>query len=205
MNDKHPEAKLLDLIRRPSPAKSRPGRLETLRSGAGRLSGAFFSAQAAVAGAIDRIEPLKAANALIAVALMVSAGYFLFVWNEDVVHHDAPAPSSDSPVVEASDPARHRYPYYVKAVRSRDLFGARRPVIIENKPAGPTAAQRAKGLNLMGFMGEGDGMQAVVLDRKAGVTQYLRKGDSIRGLQVEEVGGGRVVLTQDGDKVTLSL
>ncbi|MFH1726256.1 MAG: hypothetical protein ABII00_16730 [Elusimicrobiota bacterium] len=176
-----------------------------IRPGTERISAALYSALAAFRQALDRTEPLRAANAVLAILTAFSLGYLILLWT----HDDQQASPREGPegglAPEQSRLSRRRYPYYIKAVRSRDLFGRRRRVVVEKKRTGPTAAQRARRLRLMGFIEADGALQAVVLDRRARVTRYVRKGDTIRGLLVETVGGGKVVLTKDGDKVTLSL
>ncbi len=202
MSEEHPEARLLDLIRGPSPGSGRWKRLKNLWEGVGRLSAVVFSVRSVLAEAADRLKPFKAANAVMVVLLLFSFGYFLLVWAQDEEQWAAATLPGNAPVLEASTPSRRGYSHYLRAVKSRDLFGRSRSVV--EKKSGPTAAQRSRGLRLMGFIGSGGEQQAVVLDPKTGVTYYLRKGDTIRGLLVETIGKGKMVLTRDGQKVSFS-
>ena len=72
-------------------------------------------------------------------------------------------------------------------------------------PKGPTIQELSAGLSLAGFLELGDQTQAVLMDRKTGSTHYLNEGDTIQGLKVESVGDGKVVLSLDGETITLRL
>ncbi len=203
MSEKHPEAKLLDLIRGQSSPKSGDEPLEKLRRGTGRAAALVRSAGPAIAQGIRGINPLKALNAVLAVLVGLSFIYYVSVWSASEKKRFVPELIKDPASLKASKPRQRRYSSYVRAVKSRDLFGGR--VVEVRAPRGPTAAQRARGLRLLGFLEAGGDTTAVIYDKGSRMTHYIKKGDSIRGLQVDSVGSGRVVLTREGERVFLSL
>jgi len=61
-----------------------------------------------------------------------------------------------------------------------------------------------KGLKLVGIV-PGDEPQAIIEDKKSGQTFFLKEGEEIQNMKIEKISTGKVLLSYDGETITLSL
>lgn len=97
---------------------------------------------------------------------------------------------------------------YIKAVSSKGLFqgGESSGDLAGNAElsGGSKAADPAKRFNLVGII-PGDQPQAIVEDIESAKTYYLNKGQSVAGIEVEDIADGRVVISFNGRRIVLVL
>lgn len=194
MSDPHPEARLLELIRGPKGVAPRGQR---------RAAAWFRRGWERLREVVSGLDTLRGAEIFLALLVLASATYFFLVAGSRAGEEEptwGAAPPSPPRVREA---AGRPLAEYMRVVEGRRLFEP--PTAPEEKPARPGIRQLAAGLQLMGFMESGGENQAVLLDTRTGLTHYLKPGDTVRGLSVESVTGGRVVLTFEGERLALQL
>jgi type II secretory pathway component PulC len=93
--------------------------------------------------------------------------------------------------------------HYLEATSAKKIF--KNPSLKE--PAGPVGAASAdliRDINLVGII-SGPEPQAIVEDKKAQKTYYLRKGQYIGELQLEDILTGKIILNYNGQKFELYL
>lgn len=92
---------------------------------------------------------------------------------------------------------------YLKAVRGRDIF-VKQPLRSQEAAPGIIAADLIKDMNLVGIL-SGVDPQAIIEDKKSQKTYYLRKGQLIGELKIEDIQEGKVIISHNGEKYELSL
>ena len=93
------------------------------------------------------------------------------------------------------------YSYYSKEIDGKNLFQPTQAT--PERPKGP-AVDVAKKFSLVGIL-PGAELEAIIEDKETEKTLYLKKGESISGVTVDEIGDGKVVLDFEGAKTTLVL
>ena len=93
---------------------------------------------------------------------------------------------------------------YLQTIQKRDLFQPSLPSK-EGGSSTPSALEaRLKDFVLMGII-SGKTPQAIVEDKKEQKTHFLREGEGIGGLRVEQILEGKVILTYEGEQFELVL
>lgn len=96
------------------------------------------------------------------------------------------------------------YAYYSNMIAGKQIFA-----VAANAQEGALAEtavldDAARNLTLVGIVA-GQKMQAVIENKKTEKTSTLNRGDSLEGFTVLEILSNKVILDQNGKKVTLSL
>ena len=96
------------------------------------------------------------------------------------------------------------YEYYSNMIAGKQIFA-----VADNAQEGAVAEtavldDAAKNLILVGILA-GQKMQAVIENKKTEKTSTLNQGDRLEGFTVVEILSNKVILNQNGKKVTLSL
>lgn len=95
------------------------------------------------------------------------------------------------------------YEFYLQGLSQRQIFS--NPTAQEGAGPSPLAsADLIKDLNLVGII-SGVNPQAVIEDKKTQKTYYLRKGQFIGELQIEDIQEGKIIVTYNGQKYELYL
>jgi len=75
----------------------------------------------------------------------------------------------------------------------------------KTKISEPSSLQELiKDLKLVGIV-PGDEPQAIIEDKKSGQTFFLKEGEEMQNMKIEKISTGRVLLSYDGETITLSL
>jgi hypothetical protein len=93
--------------------------------------------------------------------------------------------------------------FYLSEVQGRDFFHSAPAVAVERTTVAPPV-DPLKDLKLIGVIA-GDEPQAIVEDKKNQKTIYLRKGQFIGDLQVEDIQEGKIILKGQDGKLELYL
>lgn len=94
------------------------------------------------------------------------------------------------------------YAYYSNRMPSRSIFGA--GSYSDTDSVSGSAVVTDDSVGLVGIL-TGNDPQAIVEDKKSQQTYYLKKGQSVNGITLEDIGDGRVTLDCRGKKITLLL
>lgn len=93
--------------------------------------------------------------------------------------------------------------FYSKEIENRQIFNS--PAAAqENKAGAAVTNDLLKNLNLVGIIA-GENPQAIIEDKKAQKTYYLRKGQFIEEYEIIDIREGKVVLINNGQKYELYL
>lgn len=95
------------------------------------------------------------------------------------------------------------YEYYLDAAASRAIFGSASGQDSE-QPARIMNPDLMKDFNLVGIIA-GENPQAVIEDKKNQKTYYVTKGQTVNGMQIEDIREGKIILNADGKKYELYL
>jgi len=178
-----PEDKLLRLIK--------TNRLAGLPAGRNRVFAGFGGFKLGYVLVLSRI--------LFAVVLIIS----LFTTVKAVVYPrkvDMSAPAGGRFVTVSAKP----FSFYQGAM-TRKIFDAPAEVAAApDKPQGPLPADIIANLNLAGIVA-GETPKAVIEDKKAAKSYFLREGESLGEIKVDKIGSGKVVLDLQGEKFELVL
>lgn len=94
------------------------------------------------------------------------------------------------------------YSFYLDGIKQRKIFAS--AALDLEKPTGTASADLIKDVNLVGII-SGDEPQAIIEDKKAQKTYYLRKGQFIGKLQLENITEGKIILSYEGQRYELYL
>ncbi|MFA5272299.1 MAG: hypothetical protein WC412_08220 [Candidatus Omnitrophota bacterium] len=95
------------------------------------------------------------------------------------------------------------YSFYLEGIKNRKIFSSAATEDAQ-KAIGTVNADLIKDINLVGII-SGDEPQAVIEDKKAQKTYYLRKGQYIGELRLEDILEGKIVLNYNGQNYELYL
>ena len=95
------------------------------------------------------------------------------------------------------------YSFYLEGIKNRKIFSSAATEDTQ-KAIGTVSADLIKDINLVGII-SGDEPQAVIEDKKAQKTYYLRKGQYIGELQLEDILEGKIILQFNGQNYELYL
>ena len=94
------------------------------------------------------------------------------------------------------------YTFYSLGIKQRKIFSS--AAVDPEKPVGAVSADLVKDINLVGII-SGENPQAIIEDKKAQKTYYLRKGQFIGVLQLEGIAEGKIILKYEGQRYELYL
>ncbi|MDD4955603.1 MAG: hypothetical protein PHP17_06160 [Candidatus Omnitrophica bacterium] len=94
------------------------------------------------------------------------------------------------------------YDFYSTGIKGRNIFQGISADL--EKPIGAASADLIKDINLVGIV-SGDEPQAVIEDKKAQKTYYLRKGQFMGEMQLAEILEGKIILNYEGQMYELYL
>lgn len=115
---------------------------------------------------------------------------------------EAPPVSSEPQTQEPATPKP--YEYYGKAIGQRDLFQPGLPSK-EDRGQSPSATQsRFKDLALIGII-SGKTPQAIIEDKKESKTYFLKEGELVGEMRVEQISDEKVTLGYEGEQFELVL
>lgn len=95
------------------------------------------------------------------------------------------------------------YSFYLEGIKNRKIFSSAAAEDTQ-KVIGTASADLIKDINLVGII-SGEEPQAVIEDKKAQKTYYLKKGQYIGELQLEDILEGKIVLEFNGQNYELYL
>jgi type II secretory pathway component PulC len=95
------------------------------------------------------------------------------------------------------------YSFYLEGVKGRKIFSSASAEDAQ-KSIGTASADLIKDINLVGII-SGEVPQAVIEDKKAQKTYYLKKGQYIGELQLEDILEGKIILNYNGQSYELYL
>ncbi|MFA6282049.1 MAG: type II secretion system protein N [Candidatus Omnitrophota bacterium] len=95
------------------------------------------------------------------------------------------------------------YSFYLDGIRGRKIFSCAAAKDTQ-KSIGTASADLIKDINLVGII-SGEEPQAVIEDKKAQKTYYLKKGQYIGELQLEDIMEGKIILNYNGQSYELYL
>lgn len=104
--------------------------------------------------------------------------------------------------IPAVKPAIKPYEFYSLGIKQRKIFSNAAANL--EKPIGAASADLIKDINLVGIL-SGESPQAIIEDKKAQKTNYLRKGQFIGQLQLEDILEGKIILNYEGQRYELYL
>lgn len=104
--------------------------------------------------------------------------------------------------IPATKPAIKPYEFYSLGIKQRKIFSSAAANL--EKPIGAASADLIKDINLVGML-SGENPQAIIEDKKAQKTYYLRKGQFIGQLQLEDILEGKIILNYEGQRYELYL
>ncbi|MCX5715107.1 MAG: hypothetical protein NT033_10010 [Candidatus Omnitrophica bacterium] len=141
--------------------------------------------------------------------LLFSAFYLAVVFFSPLInpeHIELPQREAQKNVAVQPDETkqnRQSIEHYLNAVRDRDIFVKQSAQVNESTP-GIIAAELIKDMNLVGII-SGVDPQAIIEDKKLQKTYYLRKGQFVGELQIQDIQKGRVIIGHNGEKYELYL
>jgi len=94
------------------------------------------------------------------------------------------------------------YAFYSLGIKQRKIFS--NAAVDLEKPIGTASAELIKDINLVGIV-SGENPQAIIEDKKAQKTYYLKKGQFIGQLQLEDILEGKIILSYEGQRYELYL
>ncbi|MFA5338348.1 MAG: hypothetical protein WC330_08435 [Candidatus Omnitrophota bacterium] len=94
------------------------------------------------------------------------------------------------------------YAFYSLGIKQRKIFSS--AAVDQEKPIGAVSADLIKDINLVGII-SGEDPQAIIEDKKAQKTYYLRKGQFIGELRLEDIAGEKIILNYEGQRYELYL
>jgi len=89
---------------------------------------------------------------------------------------------------------------YSTGIKQRNIFSS--AALDSEKPIGTASADLIKDINLVGIV-SGDEPQAIIEDKKAQKTYYLKKGQLIGQLQLADIQDGKIILDYEGQRYEL--
>jgi len=194
-----PETRLLNLIKRKNNFKPQA------QKKAHKFKSWFFPQSRA----INR-EFLALSHKVLKIVLLCLIGYFILtflfplLWESGLREPEV----SDSEIAEtlAEDiavnlPQAENYPVYLKHINSRQLFETD---FAKSALQAESEANLSEKFSLVGII-SGDIPQAVIEDKQAQKTYYLKEGESFSGIKVEQVNEGKVSINYHGRQVELFL
>lgn len=95
------------------------------------------------------------------------------------------------------------YSFYLEGIKGRKIFSSA-PAEDTQKSIGTASADLIKDINLVGII-SGEEPQAVIEDKKAQKTYYLKKGQYIGELQLEDILEGKIILNYNRQSYELYL
>ncbi|MBL7156745.1 MAG: hypothetical protein ISS92_01140 [Candidatus Omnitrophica bacterium] len=153
---------------------------------------------------------LKPINRILVAVLIIASIYFLdsFLYSpyKDIGSIVPPGETGRvgtdlAPPERPVSPHVKDYSTYSRQIKGKNLFSA--PFIKEEESQVPEI-DITKRFNLVGIIA-GDEPQAIIEDKEAQKTHYLYKGQSFSGVDILEIGGGKVVLSYKGRQIILVL
>ncbi len=107
------------------------------------------------------------------------------------------------PLAQSAMPLEMKgYAYYSNKISGRNIFTAN--AYTETDGLSGTGEPADDSIGLVGII-PGNDPQAIIEDKKSQQTYYLKKGQAVNGITVEDIDGGRVSLDCRGKKMTLLL
>lgn len=94
------------------------------------------------------------------------------------------------------------YDFYSSGINGRRIFSGTAANL--EKPIGTASADLIKDINLVGIV-SGEEPQAIIEDKKAQKTYYLRKGQFMGELELAEILEGKIILSYEGQMYELYL
>jgi len=94
------------------------------------------------------------------------------------------------------------YDFYSLGIKGRNIFSS--AAVDLEKPIGTASADLIKDINLVGIV-SGEEPQAIIEDKKAQKTYYLRKGQFMGQLQLADIKDGKIILSYEGQMYELYL
>ncbi len=137
-------------------------------------------------------------------AIYLSAVFFLPLFYSDRIDL-SPAQPEKNIALQPGEARQNRQPleHYLKAVHGRDIFVNQSAQTNKGVP-GVLAADLIKDMSLVGIISGAD-PQAIIEDKKLQKTYYLRRGQSIGDLQIEDIQEGKIIIGHNGQKYELYL
>jgi len=99
-------------------------------------------------------------------------------------------------------PAIKPFDFYSLGIKERKIFSS--AALDLEKPIGTASADLIKDINLVGIV-SGEEPQAIIEDKKAQKTYYLRKGQFMGQLQLADIVDGKIILNYEGQMYELYL
>ena len=154
---------------------------------------------------------LKRANGIILIILgLIVVSVFISLRNiPKTAEFNNTASLSAARELTVSDRAEKSRPfsYYNDIIGKHQLFkiiGGQEGKTQKTSPGAPLAAELLKNYSLIGVVG-GDDPQAIIEDKKAKQTYYLKKGQPLGEYKIRNIQDGRVILENDGQTAELSI
>lgn len=113
--------------------------------------------------------------------------------------------------VDVPSPAAKPVTVYLDGIRSRNIFQPFEAKVEEKKPEEAAASQAkrielmVKDLKLVGisWLDSPQSASAMIEDVKTGITHFLKQDDVINGIAVKKIYADRVILTFEGEELTV--
>jgi hypothetical protein len=197
-----PEERLLRLIRgqqKPLAEKAQEGSLPSRQPQQIKPDARRFFSKLSL-----RIGPKK----IILLLFIASSFYLAAVFISPLIYSERielPQVQAERPAALPQEAKQNKQPleYYLSAVEGRDIFVKQSSHSGEAVP-GAAAADLIKDMSLVGIISGAD-PQAIIEDKKLLKTYYLRKGQTLGELQVEDIQEGKIIINHNGEKFELYL
>ncbi len=197
-NNISPEEKLLKLIKRDNGKTAEKGRKKfdlNLKS----LNGSGL----VIARRFLRPEARK----IIILAFFVSSLYFVFtIISPYITFRKVRLSVAQEQAPRGANPQDEAKPFesYLEGIRGREIFKRAAIVADAEQPLANLEENMLKDIALIGVISD-ENPQAILENKKAQKTFYLRKGQMIEDFKVYDIEEGRVILEREGQMYELNL
>lgn len=158
----------------------------------------------------EKYLPRLNTNILILIGLVTSSLYLLsafayplFVTKKTIFLPEKPLDNLTETKEAIKQEEIKPYDFYTQGIKTKQIFGAASAQLTQES-AVTVGANLIKDINLLGVI-SGDSPQAVIEDKKSQKTYYVTKGQLIGEFQVEDIGGGKIILNYSGQRFELSI
>ncbi|MCX5697848.1 MAG: hypothetical protein NTU54_07795 [Candidatus Omnitrophica bacterium] len=137
-------------------------------------------------------------------AIYLAAVFFFPLFYSDRIDLPQAQPGRNA-ALQSGETKQNRQPleHYLNALHGRDIF-VNQLAQTKNGAPGALAADLIKDMSLVGII-SGVDPQVIIEDKKMQKTYYLKKGQSIGELQIEDIQEGKIIISHNGEKFELYL